>query len=72
VLAGLIHHHRVSESIDIPRLVSPDGLEKTNEGPHDPTRCHFMLPSAIMQHMTLGCTGIGLREVYESSTAIIL
>ena len=40
------------------------GLREPNEGPHEPTRCHFDVACANRQHLTLCCTGIGLRELH--------
>ena len=40
------------------------GLREPTEGPHEPTRCHFDDAYANRQHLTLCCTGIGLRELH--------
>ena len=40
------------------------GLPEPNEGPHEPTRCHFDVAYDNRQHLTLCCTGIGLRELH--------
>ena len=60
----------ISSLASIARLVSREGPERPPKVPHvhEPTRCDCCFLKLNMQQMTLGCTGIGLREVYERPT----